>query len=256
MTFPPSPARLVARSAEGQDAHAASDPSAAAPQRPGARVDTEVELTFPASDPPAFTPEGGLRMDAEPLHQPLECSLAVRRFVVDGLLATWQREAAAQAWLSTLEDAAAPPLRSALSHLLPGTGQRMEWLQRALACFGTSHETLRPAAVPAPGAAAALQGSGGPLFDLAAAVAVRLDREAALASLTLLEHVARAAGLSDAAGFLERCTASTRQDMEAIAQAAPDRLVPAAIENGGEPLPGALVQQAFGVMPEQQGPER
>ena len=157
-----------------------SGPSAANPPRPGKQVDTGVELTFPASDAPAFTPEGGVKMDVEPLRQPVECSMAVRRFVVDGLLAAWQREAAARSWPPMLEGAASPPLQPVLARLLPGVDWRIEWLQRALACFGVSHGAPDEA-MPVLAAPSASRDTGGPLASLAASVLTRAEAEAGLA---------------------------------------------------------------------------
>lgn len=225
-----------------------SDPSAANPPRPGKRVDTELELTFPASDSPAFTPEGGVRMDVEPLRQLPECSMAVRRFVVDGLLAAWQREAAVQSWLPLLGNAASLPLQPVLAGLLPGVERRLEWPQRALACFGVSHDAP-DSALPVLATVAALRDAGGPLFDLAAFVLARTDADAGLSTYATVEQVAQAARLSEVADHLQRCIADARDGMDALAQAGPGPLVPAAVSAGGELLPSGLAQRVFGPLP-------
>lgn len=119
------------------------------PANPADAAPTLAELTFPASDPLAGTPEEGMQLDPGVLHQAAPPSPAVRQFMLDGLQAAWAMEAA-QSWVPALGAAvAAPGLRGGLDRL-KDDAFRPEQVQRALAAFGISHPAPSPSGVGQP----------------------------------------------------------------------------------------------------------
>lgn len=208
------------------------------------------ELSFPASDPPSVTPEGGVHLDASALHQPVPGSPAVRRLLVQGLQAVYRSEASARDWLPALNDAVTTPsLRQCLDSSSVEVCRHLEKLQRALACFGVSHDTEDAAPPPAVAAALALHQPPAALFDLAAAMVVRTDRAAVLSTYALLQDLAGAAGLTEPAPFLQDCAAGARCSTDDLTRLCADELVPAAVRAGGDPLPEAFMRLVFGMVP-------
>lgn len=214
------------------------------------KADITSELSFPASDPPSVTPEKGVHLDAPALHRPVPGSPAVRRLLIRGLQAAYRSEASARDWLPMLHDAVtAPPLRQCLDHASAEACRRLEKLQRALACFGVSHDTADAAPPPAVGAALALHRPTAALFDLAVNMMVREDRAAALSAYALLQDVAGAAGLTEPVPFLQDCAAGARRGTDDLTRLCVDELVPAAVGAGGDPLPDAFMRLVFGTAP-------
>ena len=208
------------------------------------------ELSFPASDAPSATPEGGVHLDAAVLHRPVPGTPAVRQLLIDGLQAAYQVEASARDWLPPLSAAAtALSLRQCLGRLVDEVGYNLEQLQRALACFGVSHDYANTPFPPAISAGLALRQPTGGLFELSASVAVRADRAAVLSTYTTLESVASAAGLTEPLPFLRGCASAARKELEELTRLCVDELVPAAACAEGASLPGIFVRLAFGAAP-------
>ena len=208
------------------------------------------ELSFPASDPPSATPEGGVHLDASVLHHATPGSPAVRLLLVHGLQAAYRLEASARDWLPALDAAVTTPaLRQCLDQLLAGVCRHLEKLQHALACFGVSHDTADALPPPAIGAALAMHQPTSPLFDLAVSMAVRTDRAAVLSIYVALQDVARAAGLTEPVPFLQDCAAGARRSTDDLTHLCADELVPAAVRAGGDPLPDAFMRLVFGAAP-------
>jgi ferritin-like metal-binding protein YciE len=217
---------------------------------PAEKADAMSELSFPASDPPSVTPEGGVHLDASALHQPVPASPAVRRFLIQGLQAAYRSEASARDWLPALSAAVTTPsLRQCLDQLLAEVCSHLEKLQHALACFGVSHDTASTPLSPAIGAALAMHQPTAALFDLAASVVVRADRAAALSTYALLQGAAGAAGLTGPVPFLQDCVAGTRRSTDELTRLCVDELVPAAVRAGDDPLPDAFMRLVFGTTP-------
>lgn len=233
--------------------------SASAPggMAPAGKADLMSELSFPASDPPGVTPEGGVHLDASALHQSVPGSFAVRQLLIDGLQAAYRLEASAQGWLPDLHAAVATPaLRHHFDQLLGAAGYALEQLQRALACFGVSHDPADASVPPAVRAGLALPAPAGALFDLAAGVAVRTDRAVVLSTYGTLADVAGAAGLTEPLPFLRACAAAVREGLDKLNHFLADELVPAAVRADGAPLSDDFVRLAFGAVPAAQAEER
>jgi len=208
------------------------------------------ELSFPASDPPSATPEGSVHLDASALHQPVPGSPAVRRLLVQGLQAAHRSEASARDWLPALNDAVTTPsLRQCLDDLLAEVCRHLEKLQRALACFGASHDLENAAPPLAVGGALALHRRPAALVDLAVGMMVRADRAAVLSTYALLQDVAGAAGLTEPLPFLQDCAAGGRRNADDLTRLCVDELVPAAVRAGGDPLPDAFMRLVLGAAP-------
>ena len=214
------------------------------------KADAMSELSFPASDPPSVTPEGGVHLDASALHQPVPGSPAVRRLLVHGLQAAYRSEASARDWLPELNDAVTmPSLRQCLDRSSAEVCRHLEKLQRALACFGVSHDMAGAPPPPAVGAALALRQPAAALFDLAVGMVVRADRAAVLSTCALLQDVAGAAGLTEPVPFLQDSAAGARRSTDDLTRLCADELVPAAVRAGGDPLPDAFMRLVFGTVP-------
>lgn len=211
------------------------------------KVDAMSELSFPASDAPSATPEGSVHLDAAVLHQPVSGTPAVRQLLIDGLQAAYQREASARDWLPLVNAAVTSlTLRRCLARLVDEVEFNLEQLQRALACFGVSHDYANAPFPPAVSAGLALGQPMGALFDLSASVAVRADRATVLSTFTTLETVASAAGMTEPLPFLRGCASATRKELEELTRLCVNELVPAAACAEGASLPSIFVRLAFG----------
>jgi hypothetical protein len=214
------------------------------------KTDATSELSFPASDPPGATPERGVYLDASVLHQPVPGTPAVRRLLIDGLQAAYQLEASARDWLPPLSAAVtALVLRQCLGRLVDEVGYNLEQLQRALACFGVSHDIANTPVPPAIRTGLTLHQRTGALFDFSAGVAVRTDRATVLSTYTTLENVASAARLTEPLPFLRGCASAARLGLEELTRLCVDELVPAAVRAEAAPLPTIFVRLAFGAAP-------
>ncbi len=212
------------------------------------------ELSFSTSDPPSATTEGGVHLDASVLHQPVPGTPAVRRLLIDGLQAAYQLEASARDWLPALSAAVTTPaLHHHFDQVRGEVGYSLEQLQRALACFGVSHDVANTAFPAAVKAGLALNRPTGALFDLAASVTVRRDRATILSIYTALQDLAGAAGLTEPLPFLWGCASAARKEVVGLDRLRVDELVPAAARANGAPLPSTFVRLAFGAAPGAEG---
>ena len=218
------------------------------------KVDAMSELSFSTSAPPSATTEGGVHLDASVLHQPVPGTPVVRRLLIDGLQAAYQLEASARDWLPALSAAVTTPaLHHHLDQVRGEVDYSLEQLQRALACFGVSHDVANtpfPAAVKA---GLALNRPTGALFDLAASVTVRRDRATILSTYTMLQDLAAAARLTEPLPFLRGCASAARKGLLELTHFSAAELVPAAARADGAPLPSTFVRLAFGAAPDAEG---
>jgi len=216
------------------------------------KADAMSELSFPTSDPPSATAEGGVQLDASVLHQPVPDTPAVRRLLIDGLQAAYRLEASAREWLSALSAAVTTPtLRHHLDQLVGEVGYNLEQLQRALVCFGVSHDVANTPFPPAVKAGLALlHRPTGALFDLVASVTVRRDRATILSIYTTLQDLAGAARLTEPLRFLRGCASAARKEVDGLDRLRVAELVPAAARADGAPLPSTFVRLAFGAAPD------
>ena len=174
----------------------------------------------------------------------------MRRLLVQGLQAAYRSEASARDWLPVLDDAVTTPsLRQCLDDSSAEVCRHLEKLQRALACFGVSHDMEDAAPPPAVGAALALRQPEATLFDLAIGMVVHADRAAVLSAYALLQDLAESAGLMEPVPFLQDCAAGTRRNVGDLTRLRVDELVPAAVRAGGDPLPDAFMRLVFGTVP-------
>ncbi len=201
-------------------------------------VDAAVEMTFPGSDPVSTTTAAGLRAETEALHQPLACSVAVRRMIGAGLQAAFASESAMQALLAETNPASAA-LRGGIDRLRSEGEEQLVRLQRALAVFGAS-ANRRVAGTAPPGVAS------GPLGDLALAFALRVEGHRTLGTYEALEQVASRTELGDVARYMQESVATKRRALDELQRLCAEGLIDDAVRVGGDPLPDPVLHLVFG----------
>jgi hypothetical protein len=215
--------------------------------KPGKKVDTASELSFPASDPSAnAAPPRGVRFDPAPLRNTSGYSMEVQRLVIDGLQALFHLESTMKVWLPPMQAAIrSPGLRSCLGEMLGEVDAQLERLQRALAHYGVSHDDAHEQPHPPAMKGCFPAQPAGPLLDLAAALIARTEQHKILCAYEMLEPIAELAGPSDAALYIARCATSTHASIARIAQLCDTELSPSAVQGSSEPLPCEVIQLLF-----------